>query len=121
MTDTRVLDALMQTLERNPLVKERLKYPEKQFEVTDAKPFYAGREVVPTAQMNRKFAGIVERFHDDLTAERMERPRRGNCRACMTENSVHAVETKQNGALRVDGKCMTCGWELHRAGVIGEA
>lgn len=111
----------MQTLERNPLVEDRLRYPEKQFEVTDEKPFYAGREVVPAAQMNRKYAGVVERFHDDITAERAERPRRGSCRACMTPNAVHAVETKQNGALRVDGRCLTCGVAYHRAGVIGEA
>lgn len=120
MTDTRVLDAMMATLARNPLVEERMKYLEKQFEVTDERPFYAGREVVPTAQMNRRYAGVVDRFHDDVKAPRRERPRRGNCRSCMTENAVHAVETKQNGALRVDGRCMVCGWELHRAGVIGE-
>lgn len=141
MTDTTILDGLMAALKRNPLVEQRLRYPlaplgspNSQYVETDARPFYARREPVASADMNRRYAERVDLFHASVKDVRLERPRRGTCsqvriierhidgevytrrEAC--GGVVHAVETKINGAVRVDGKCLSCGWELHRAGLL---
>jgi hypothetical protein len=134
MTDTLILDGLMAALARNPMTPERLNYIDRQFEATDVRPFYARREVeVGQNQTNRAFGDVADLFHQDLSVTRYERPRRGPCgrrdervidgrvwtaEAC--PGTVHAVETKIDGAVRVDGKCLTCGWEVHRAGLLEE-
>jgi hypothetical protein len=113
VTDTLILDAMMQVLERNPLTDERMKYLEQQSITVDDKPFYANREITGD---NKRYAERVALFHDDLSGPRQERPRRGACDSCGGE--VHAVETRITGAMRVDGRCLSCGWELHRAGLV---
>lgn len=118
MTDTRILDAMMKMLDRNPLEPHRLQNPDEQFIETDERPFYATREPIAKKDMNRRYAERVDLFHEDVKGARLERPRRGTCRECGGE--VHAVETKIKGAVRVDGKCLSCGWELHRAGLLSE-
>lgn len=144
MTDTTILDGLMELLERNPLTQERLGHLSKndvapgeswgvdrQQVTTDVKPFWARREVVRLEEANSNFAEAVDAFHEDLTAPRQERPRRGTCPRRTREfdgerwittaacgGTVHAVESISNGAIRVDGKCLTCGTEIHRAGVL---
>lgn len=135
MTDTTVLDGLMETLRRNPMIPERMQILHQQFMETDERPFYARDEVPvgPTAN-NRKYADIVDLFHQDVSAPRLERPRRGTCGAVEERiidgrvwrsgecgGEVHAVETRIAGAVRVDGKCLKCGWELHRAGLLDES
>ena len=75
----------------------------------------------------------MDLFHTDPTASRLERPRRGSCPRVTQEydgvrwnvvaacgGTVHAVETIVNGAVRVDGKCLKCGTEVHRAGLLKE-
>lgn len=138
MTDTTILDGLMRTLKRNPLVESRMKFPlaplgspDSQFVQTDVTPFYARREV---EVKNKLFGERADLFHGTaLKAPRLERPRRGTCNNVRTTERhidgevwrkeercggvVHAVETKIVGAVRVDGKCLKCGWELHRAGL----
>lgn len=146
MTDTTILDGMMELLERNPLNPERLGHVNKkdvedgqpwgvdlQFKATDIKPFYARREVVSAGEANPNFSAIADLFHQDLSAPRLERPRRGSCPRLIREfdgtkwidtypcpGPVHAVETIVNGAARVDGKCLTCGVEVHRAGLVNE-
>lgn len=146
MTDTTILDGLMATLKRNPLTPERLgqtgpndvaqgaKYGlALQYQTTDERPFYARREVVKATEANANFAQVVDLFHEDDSAPRLERPRKGTCprfvqeydgtRFRVTEacgGMVHAVETIVNGAVRVDGKCLKCGTEVHRAGLWNE-
>lgn len=114
MTDTLILDAMMKVLERNPLISERMRDVEAQRITVDDKPFYARREVEHT---NRRYGERIDLFHQDLSQPRTERPRRGSCDECGGE--VHAVETCITGAMRVDGRCLSCGWELHRAGLLG--
>jgi hypothetical protein len=137
MSDTTILDGLMATLKRNPLTPERMNYLDRQFVETDERPFYARRETeVGTTSVNRRFGEIVDLFHQDIRGVRKERPRSGSCHrvrvverhidgqvwtrqeAC--QGTVHAVETVINGAVRVDGKCLSCGWEVHRAGLLHE-
>jgi hypothetical protein len=124
---------LTKTLERNPLVEDRMKYPERQFVPTDETPFYAKEEV---EHPNKRFADRVDLFHQQVKDVRWERPRVGDCnntlliekhmdgqvwnRVERCPGKVHAVETKINGAVRIDGKCLTCGWEIHRAGLLKE-
>lgn len=146
MTDTAILDGLMATLQRNPLDPERLGQTGPndvgkgkpyglalQQRETDEKPFYARREVVKATEANANFAAVVDLFHEDDAAPRLERPRQGSCPRVTQEfdgvrwtqiaacgGLVHAVETIQNGAVRVDGKCLKCGTEIHRAGLLKE-
>lgn len=146
MTDTVVLDGLIELLKRNPLDAERLGHVNKkdveegqpwgtalQFHTTDIKPFYAKDEVVAPSEANPNFSAVADLFHQDLSAPRQERPRRGSCPRVRREfdgsrwveeplcpGPVHAVETVMNGAARVDGKCLTCGVEVHRAGLLNE-
>lgn len=143
MTDTSVLDAMMRTLARNPLVDDRMRHPLaplgsplSQYIQTDERPFYAKKEATPTAEMNRNYGEVADLFHQDINSVRLERPRRGSCPAIRREQTVidgktwtreegctgtvHAVETVANGAIRVDGRCLTCGWEVHRAGLLNE-
>ena len=146
MTNTLILDEMMKALARNPMTPERMGHLSKnaveegeswgvdrQQIVTDERPFYAGGEVVSLAEANRKFADAVDLFHEDLSAPRKERPRQGSCprvkrefdgqRWVQTEacgGIVHAVETVVNGAIRVDGRCLSCGTEIHRAGLLSE-
>lgn len=128
MTDTRVLDEMMKVLDRNPLNLVAPNLPPARAIVMDDKPFYAKDEVRGAPVYDDRVAV----FHDDLTAPRLERPRRGPCgrtRTIIEEDGsvnierlcggeVHAVETIIGGAVRVDGRCLACGWELHRAGVM---
>jgi len=140
LTDTTILDGLMRTLERNPLIEQRLKFPlaplgspDSQFVQTDETPFYAKGEVGVT---NGRYAERVDLFHGvAVKAPRLERPRRGTCNNVRTTERhmdgqvwrreercggvVHAVETVIAGAMRVDGRCLSCGWEIHRAGLLG--
>lgn len=143
MTDTTILDGMMRTLQRNPMVEDRMKFPlaplgspTSQFVETDVRPFYAKAEPKVEGGMNAKYAERVDLFHQDVKGVRLERPRRGSCGRVRTVERhidgevwtrnevcpgvVHAVETKINGAMRVDGKCLTCGWEVHRAGLLNE-
>lgn len=149
MTDTTILDGMMEALKRNPLTDARLGKlgPNQvgqgkpygvalQSVKTDARPFYARREPVPTGEMNRNYAERIDVFHHDLSAARLERPRMGSCNRIKTieqvidgqvwrreercGGTVHAVETRIDGAIRVDGKCLSCGWEVHRAGFLGK-
>jgi len=117
MTDTAVLDAMMKTLERNPLSTERMRFVDRQFVPADDRPFYANKEVEETPTMNRRFKKVMDAFHG-ADQDRLERPRRGACSSC--GGTVHAVETKVKGAVRVDGRCLSCGWEVHRAGFLKE-
>jgi hypothetical protein len=124
-----VLDALIKTLERNPLDRVAMNLPPVPHVPVDDKPFYQKKEAVPTKDMNSNFRRVVDIFHGPDTY-RLERPRRGSCgrqrvvvedgRAyveSMCGGEVHAVETLVPGGQRVDGKCLKCGWELHRAGL----
>jgi hypothetical protein len=146
MTDTTILEGMMQALKRNPLTRERMGHlsknevregeawgTDRQQVVTDDRPFYARGEVVRLADANPRFAAAVDVFHEDLSAPRKERPRQGSCprrkqefdgeRWVVTEacgGTVHAVETIVGGAIRVDGKCLSCGTEIHRAGLLSE-
>jgi len=140
MTDTTILDGMMRTLARNPMATGRMKFPlsplgspTSQFIQTDETPFYAKHEV---EHPNKRFAERVDLFHQSVKDVRLERPRRGDCnnvrlierhmdgevwtRTEKCLGTVHAVETRINGAVRVDGKCLTCGWEVHRAGLLKE-
>lgn len=132
MTDTRILEGMMEAFRRNPMIPDRMKYPERQFVETDEAPFYDRSEVeVGTHPTNRRFAEIADLFHQDISGPRLERPRRGTCGAVSEQviegrvwrseecgGEVQAVETRIPGAVRVDGKCLKCGWELHRAGLL---
>ena len=127
---------LTKTFERNPLTEERMKHVETQFIETDETPFYAKEEVIPTSEMNKRYADRVDLFHQQVKDVRWERPRVGDCNNTLLierhmdgqiwnriercTGKVHAVETKINGAVRIDGKCLTCGWEIHRAGLLKE-
>jgi hypothetical protein len=92
MTDTTILDGMMKMLARNPMTRERMGHlsanevaegeafgADRQRVQTDVRPFYAKREVVKKADANPHFAEIVDLFHQDLSATRTERPRRGTC------------------------------------------
>lgn len=133
MTDTSILDGMMQMLKRNPLSppgsseKVGVRRPAV---TTDERPFYARREVVSLEEANPNFAEAADVFHQNLTTPRTERPRQGSCPRVMREfdgvrwhetqvcgGIVHAVETVVAGAVRVDGKCLSCGAEVHRAGI----
>lgn len=146
MTDTTILDGMMELLKRNPMTPERMGHLSKnqvqegetwgidrQFHETDETPFYAKGEVVLPHEANPDFAEVADLFHQDLSVSRLERPRRGPCPRIRREfdgtrwvqtqvcgGVVHAVETIVNGAIRVDGKCLTCGAEVHRAGLLPE-
>jgi hypothetical protein len=114
VTDTVVLDAMMEVLARNPLPSgERVNAPATPVLTVDDKHFYARREVEIE---NKRYASRVDLFHQDLTVVRQERARRGPCDAC--GGVVHAVQTTIQGAVRVDGRCLSCGWEVHRAGLL---
>lgn len=131
MTDTRILDGMMQALNGNPLPKVGPRGAEMPVRVTDSTPFYARGEVEHT---NKNFSDRVDLFHQDLTQARRERPRRGSCNNVRTverhmdgqvwvrketcPGPVHAVETTIPGAVRVDGRCLSCGTEIHRAGLL---
>lgn len=135
MTDTQVLDAMMETLRRNPMVEERLKYVDRQYVETDERPFWARSEVdIGSTSHNRQYAEIIALFHDDVSGPRLERPRMGTCDNQQTRvidgrvytsdacgGTVHCVETRIPGAMRVDGKCLSCGTEVHRAGLLNES
>lgn len=138
MTDTTILDGLMATLRRNPLTPERLGHMglQGQFRPTEEPAFYARREVVTPSEANPNFSEVADLFHQDKSAVRMERPRKGSCPSMVREERtidgqtwvreegcggiVHAVETVIQGAVRVDGKCLKCGAEIHRAGLLQE-
>jgi hypothetical protein len=132
------LEGLIDTLKRNPVPTPEpgqtglvLPYTE-----TDERPFYADKEVIPSDEMNVRFAERVDLFHQSIRDSRWERPRIGTCnnrvliekhingekwsRIQSCGGTVRAVETRINGALRVDGLCTTCGWEIHRAGLLKE-
>ena len=122
---------LTRTFERNPLTEDRMKYPDQQFIETDETPFYAKEEV---DHPNKNYAERVDLFHQQVREVRWERPRVGDCNNTLLierhidgqiwnriercAGKVHAVETKINGAVRIDGQCQTCGWEIHRAGLL---
>lgn len=146
MTDTTILDGMMAALKRNPLTPERLGHLSKnkveegqpwgtrlQQITTDETPFWAKGEVVTAREANQNFAAVVDLFHQDLTEPRLERPRLGSCPRIRREfdgvrwieeqvcgGTVHAVESIVNGAVRVDGKCLKCGAEIHRAGLLSK-
>jgi hypothetical protein len=146
MTDTTILDGMMAALKRNPLDRERLGHlskndvqegekwgTERQFITTDEKPLWAKGEVVRPHEANENFSAVVDLFHQDLSEPRLERPRRGACPRIRREfdgtrwleenvcgGTVHAVESIVNGAVRVDGKCLKCGAEVHRAGLLNQ-
>lgn len=121
------------TFERNPLTPDRMKYVQDQFIETDETPFYAKEEV---EHPNKLYADRVDLFHQQVKEVRWERPRVGSCNnrlliekhidgqiwnrieACTGQ--VRAVETKIHEAVRIDGQCDTCGWEIHRVGLLEE-
>ena len=133
-----LLDGLLDTINRNPIPTPEpgsygvvLPYRE-----TDETPFYADKEVLPTSEMNKRYADRVDLFHQAIKDVRWERPRIGTCNNTLLierhidgevwtktqkcGGNVRAVETRINGAVRVDGKCFTCGWQIHRAGLLSE-
>lgn len=146
MTDTKILDGMMQILRRNPLDRARLgqlglnEVPEgapygtaRQRITVDDRPFWAGKEAVDLTGANKDYAEVIDLFHEDLSAPRIERPRIGSCPRIRREfdgtrwrdeavcgGTVHAVETVMNGAVRVDGYCLRCGTQIHRAGLWHE-
>jgi hypothetical protein len=116
VTDTRVLDSMMRMLQRNPLAGTSADQPPAEFHITDERPFWSRNEPIAKRDMNRRYAERVDLFHQDLTVPRQEKPRKGSCNAC--GGVVHAVETRIQGAVRVDGRCLSCGADYHRAGVL---
>ena len=48
---------------------------------TDDKPFYARREVVKATEANGNFAAVVDLFHEDDAAPRLERHAKDHARA----------------------------------------
>lgn len=66
---------------------------------------------------NKNYLRVVKAFDADKGPV-STKERRGDCPECGAANGVVATELRNSSAMRVDGKCDSCGWEFSRAGLV---